>query len=113
MLLLTLLVGGCARDESLYGQISQLTPSVCVAAERATGQCFMEGNGTELFRDYRVGDCVRLTYHEKQEGRQPETGYVVVTEVTPAACKEGWRVPPWPSSAPAQPGEGPTIGSSP
>ncbi|MFI5845194.1 hypothetical protein ACIA8K_36380 [Catenuloplanes sp. NPDC051500] len=92
---IVLALGGCARTDMLHGQISQLTPSVCVAAEEASGQCFTPGHGAELFRGYEVGDCVYLRYKPETEGRPPETGSIplVATEVKPAPCEEDWHPP--------------------
>jgi hypothetical protein len=96
---LLLALGGCARTDTLHGQISQLTPSVCVAAEEAGGQCFTRGNGIELFRGYEVGDCVYLRYQPVTEGRTTEAGpTLVATEVKPAPCDEDWLPPGDPPS---------------
>ena len=77
---MVLVLGACARTDTMHGEISQMTPSVCVA-----DRCFARGNGTELFRGYEVGDCVYLRYQPVvEDGRGGPD--LIATEVRPAPC---------------------------
>jgi len=58
--LVCLAVAACSAPEQvLHGKISQLTPAVCVAATRATGDCF---DASSVPAGLRVGECVVVRY---------------------------------------------------
>ena len=48
-----------APEQALHGTVSRLTPTLCVAAPRATGDCF---DASSAPSGLRVGDCVVVRY---------------------------------------------------
>ena len=52
--------GSPSPEQVLHGKLSQLTPTICVAAPRATGECFDPSSADTS--GLALGDCVMVRY---------------------------------------------------
>jgi hypothetical protein len=54
--------GACsAKEQVLHGELTQLTPIICVAGPRASGHCFDPSPATST-QGLKIGDCVIVRY---------------------------------------------------
>ena len=49
------------QEQVLHGKVSQLTPTICVAAPRASGNCF-DPSSVNKGLTLAIGDCVTVHY---------------------------------------------------
>jgi hypothetical protein len=50
-----------AEEQVLHGELTQLTPIICVAGPRASGHCFDPSSATST-QGLKLGDCVVVHY---------------------------------------------------
>jgi hypothetical protein len=56
-------IAACAAQEQvLHGKLTQWTPTICVAAPHATGDCFDPSSVDISELELSVGDCVTVRY---------------------------------------------------
>jgi hypothetical protein len=61
LLLLVFGVVGCGAGPDWVGQVSFLSPRLCVARHAAMGDCF-EGESASTLASLRIGECVKVTF---------------------------------------------------
>src|SRR6266700_6086146 len=80
-------------SSQLEGRISQLSPTLCVAAPRATGECF-DARPSDV-ANYRVGDCVVVVYQSRPADR-PATLTSIQPSASDSSCRTSQYSPPTP-----------------
>jgi hypothetical protein len=61
------LIACSAQEQVLHGKVSQVSPTVCVAADRALGDCFDPSSVDTVSLGLKVGDCVVVHFVPTQD----------------------------------------------
>lgn len=71
-LAVTAATAGCSGSstQDWYGQVTTLTPRLCVGRHAATGDCFT-GGPTDQTAKVKVGDCVHVVFKPRAKNAPP------------------------------------------
>lgn len=81
-------VGCGSREQILTGPVTALTPTFCVGANFAAGDCF--DVSASKIDGIKVGDCVLVTYRQADNSARPSAKTVtkVATASSAANCPD-------------------------
>jgi hypothetical protein len=65
------IIAGCGADSnSRVGQVTTLSPRLCVGRHAATGTCFV-AKSPQILTTLHIGECVEVTFTPPQDGAGP------------------------------------------